>query len=202
MRITRVWITLVALTLLSTFSIAGFAQATAAAEKAAPAASAFRTDFNKQLNNLEKQIVGLAEAIPQEKYTWRPAEGVRSISEAYLHIAAGNYGIARAAGVKPPADLDMRNFDKSTTDKAKVVDALKKSFEHVRQGTANLTDADLEKETKLFGSPSSVRNVELTILIHASEHLGQSIAYARSVGVTPPWSEATPAAKPADKPKS
>jgi uncharacterized damage-inducible protein DinB len=148
----------------------------------------FRRLFLNQLNDVEKKVVGLAEAMPQEKYSWRPGPGVRSVSEVFMHIAGANFGLPNFIGVKPPAGID-RNMEKTVTDKAKVVEMLKQSFAHVRQAAEGLSDADLAKPTKLFGQPSSYEGVLFLIANHMHEHLGQAIAYARVNGVTPPWSK-------------
>src|SRR5690349_4513418 len=73
---------------------------------AAPAAKAtFQDDFLGVLGDAEKKILSLEEAVPQDKFKWRPAPGVRSISEAYLHVAFGNYTLTKiATGKEPPAD--------------------------------------------------------------------------------------------------
>ena len=97
---------------------------------AAPA-SGFRADFLVQLDMVGKQIVDLAEAVPADKYGWRPAPGVRSISEVYMHIVGGNSYIPSFIGVKPMAGIE-RGMEKSVTDKARVVDLLKKSMAHAR----------------------------------------------------------------------
>ncbi len=189
-------------------STLSFAQGGAPAAPQAPAATAsasgFRAEFLNELNGVEKHIVGLAEAMPADKYTWRPGEGVRSVSEVYLHIAAANYSLPRRLGTPPPAGFTPMGFDKSTTDKAKVVDTLKDSFAHLRKAALNLSDADLEKKTPWFGgSEVTYRGVLLFVVRHMSEHLGQSIAYARMNGVVPPWSEEQPRQqpKPPEKPK-
>ena len=147
----------------------------------------FRGLFLKQLDDVQSKIVSLAEAVPQEKYTWRPAEGVRSISEVYTHIASANYFLPNFIGIKPPATFSPAITKE--TDKAKVIDALKGSFEHLRQVALNLSDADLEKPVKLFGQDTTYEGVLFLIANHMHEHLGQSIAYARTNGVTPPWSK-------------
>ncbi|HLK22293.1 MAG TPA: DinB family protein [Bryobacteraceae bacterium] len=147
----------------------------------------FRGLFLKQLDDVQSKVVGLAEAVPQEKYTWRPAEGVRSIAEVFGHIASANYGLPTFIGVKPPATFN-RAIAKET-DKAKLVEALKASFEHLRKIVEDMPDADLEKPTKLFGQDTTYEGVLFLTANHMHEHLGQSIAYARSNGVTPPWSK-------------
>ena len=169
------------------------------ATPAAAAPSGFTAEFLKQLDDLESKTVKLAEAVPQEKYSWRPGEGVRSVGEVYAHITAGNYGFTRGLGVKVPVGLDLRNIEK-VTDKAKIVAALKQSFVDIRASVGALPAADLDKTVKLFGNDSSARNALFGLSVHISEHLGQSIAYARSVGVVPPWTAERQAQQAAPKP--
>lgn len=155
--------------------------------------SGFRADYLWQLADVEKKIEDLAAAVPQEKYSWRPGEGVRSVSEVYMHIAGANYYLLSFIGVKPPMKADPA-MEKSVTDKVEIAKALKASFEHVRNAVLNTSDSDLEKTTEMFGSTVSYRNALLTELSHLHEHLGQSIAYARINGVVPPWTAAEQAA--------
>jgi len=154
--------------------------------RAADRPGGFRGDFLWQLDDIEKKIEGLAQAVPEAKYTWRPAEGVRSISEVYMHIAGSNYFLLGFAGVAKPAGLspDMEKI----TDKTKVMEALKASFEFTRQAAMKMSDADLEKPAKMFGNDTTYRGIYFVTMSHLHEHLGQSIAYARTNGVVPPWS--------------
>jgi uncharacterized damage-inducible protein DinB len=157
----------------------------------APAApvSGFRADFLVQLDMVGKQIVDLAEAVPADKYSWRPAPGVRSVSEVYMHIVGGNSYIPGFLGVKPMAGIE-RGMEKSVTDKAKIVEMLKKSMAHARSAVLATPDADLDKKVKIFGGQeASERAVIMIIGNHLHEHLGQSIAYARANGIAPPWSK-------------
>jgi len=161
-----------------------------AAMKATPQNGApkngFRAEFLHDFDDVSKKIVELAEAMPAAKYNWRPAQGVRSVSEVYMHIAGGNYFLATFAGAKPPS-YDERTLEK-ISDKARVIDELKKSFEYLRMVATTGGDADLEKPIKMFGYDTTHRGALMTALNHLHEHLGQSIAYARMNGVVPPWS--------------
>jgi uncharacterized damage-inducible protein DinB len=149
------------------------------------------------------KFVRLAGAIPAEKYTWRPAPEVRSIAEVFLHVAAANYNIYQMVGAAAPAGLDIKNLEKSTTDKAKVIAALKDSFAHARKAITAMPDADLEKSLDWFGGKNTERGVLLFVVRHAAEHLGQAIADARVNGVVPPWTEdALKAKKEADTAKA
>jgi uncharacterized damage-inducible protein DinB len=138
---------------------------------------------------LEDKFVRLAEAIPQEKYTWRPADGVRSVSELLLHVTAANYGVPRFLGTPPPEGFDGRGLEKSTTAKAEIVAKLKESFGNLKGAIGKLSAADADKPVKMFGQETTLRGAVLMTLEHLSEHLGQGIAYARVNGVVPPWSE-------------
>jgi uncharacterized damage-inducible protein DinB len=146
----------------------------------------FRATAIAQLKEARQEIVSLAEAMPPEKYTWRPAEGVRSVSEVYLHIAAGNFGLASLAGVPSYPGFKFQGFEKSTTDKAKVIELLNQSFDYAQNGISKLTDGDLQKQVNFQQYPTA-GDVIFHLVSHDHEHLGQSIAYARMNGVVPPW---------------
>ncbi|MGH7567467.1 MAG: DinB family protein [Gemmatimonadales bacterium] len=160
------------------------------AAQAAPATPAgLRTELLSQLDDAAGKLVQLAEAIPQDKYTWRPGTGVRSISEVLMHVAGGNYYLLTFAGVQPSAQLP-RDAETAITAKAQVIESLKKSFDHVRASLRAARDADFDKPTTMFGRATTNRNVFLTEVTHAHEHLGQLIAYSRMNGIVPPWSAA------------
>jgi len=161
-----------------------------------------RAEFIQEMTYYEQRFTRLAEAVPAEKYSWRPAEGVRTIGEVYAHIVAANYGLARALGAQPPAGFDPKAITAAANDKPKIVQALKDSFAHFRQAIAALNDADADKPQKMFGQQTTVRGSFIMITGHTGEHLGQSIAYARANGIVPPWTEeAQQQQKQAEKPK-
>jgi uncharacterized damage-inducible protein DinB len=169
----------------------------AAAIPAAPTVG-FRADFLAQLDDVSKKILDLAEAVPADKYSWKPAKGVRSVSEIYMHIVVANSFLPSFMGVQPLTGID-RSTETGVTDKAKVVAMLRQSFDHVRSVVLKTPDADLDKKVKVFGGREmSERALIMTMGNHMHEHLGQSIAYARMNGVAPPWSEA---AQPPTPPK-
>ena len=155
---------------------------------AAPAAGA-RAEFLEGLAYYEQRYTRLAEAVPPEKYSWRPGEGVRSIGEVYAHITAANYGVAHAFGMQAPSGLDFKAIQAAAADKAKITQLLKDSFAHLRQAILPISDADMDKPQKMFGRQTTVRGAFMMIIGHFGEHLGQSIAYARVNGITPPWTE-------------
>ncbi len=162
----------------------------AAAAPATGEAPGLRTAAWRQIATAQRELLALADAVPAEKYSWRPAQGVRSVGEVYMHVASANYFLPTFWGTKIPAGVDPRTLEKDGGDKAKTVAALKASFEHLHQAIDNLPDADLGKPVNFFGHQATVADIVLGAGSHAHEHLGQSIAYARSNGVVPPWSAA------------
>jgi uncharacterized damage-inducible protein DinB len=135
------------------------------------------------------QVNALAEATPAEKFAWRPGTGVRSVSEVYIHLAMANFYLFSQTGVPMPREAAAKikaDTEKTITAKADVVKFLKDSQDFVR---SNYAKVDQKKSVKLFGGDTTAEGVLLRILVHNHEHMGQSIAYARMVGVTPPWSQ-------------
>jgi uncharacterized damage-inducible protein DinB len=160
------------------------------AQPAAVKAPGFRDLFLAQLTDVETKVVSLAEAMPAEKYSWSPGEGVRSNKEVYLHIGLANYLFTSFIGAKPPLPMkDLMGMEKAAMDKAAVVKAVKDSFAHARKTVEGLSNADMEKPTKMFGKDSTYQAVLFTMANHMHEHLGQSIAYARTNGIMPPWTK-------------
>ena len=162
----------------------------ALAHEAKPAAGGFtlQSGVIAQLDDAEKKLVQLAEAMPAEKFNWRPAEGVRSFAEVMLHTTAGNYFFATMLGSKLPEGIDPMNIEKGSTDKAKVVEGLKSSFAFARAAIKTVTAEQFNDAVKFFGQDSNKGNVIMLYATHAHEHLGQAIAYARTAGIVPPWS--------------
>ncbi len=181
--------------LLLATTVAVRSQNTSAPQTTAAPTTGVRAEFLNELKIQEDKFVSLAQAIPADKYTWRPAEGVRSISEVFLHVAAANYNLPHVFGVQPPADFKLQGFDKSTTDKAKVIQSLQGAFAHMRQAVIDMPEASVEKQVDWFGGKNTYRGILLFILRHNAEHLGQAIAYARMNGVVPPWTAEEQAAR-------
>jgi uncharacterized damage-inducible protein DinB len=151
--------------------------------------SALVTDFFKVYDTAFEKVTGLAEAIPAEKYDWRPAEGVRSVKEVVTHLAGGNYYMASLLGTPVPEGIDPRNLDKTVKSKEMAISTLKASIDHIKKAI-NSMDADaFNQEVEFFGGKGTKRQVMLICGDHTAEHLGQLIAYARMNGITPPWSK-------------
>ena len=162
------------------------------AEEATASGPTAQSELLADLAELSDKYLGLAEAMPEADYGWRPGEGVRSVSEVYMHVVAANFGIvSRVMGSSPPEGADPAWYGQdaeSITDKATVVEALGASFDYMAEMIENTSDEQMMDALDLFGRELSVRGALTFTLSHCHEHLGQSIAYARSNGVVPPWS--------------
>jgi uncharacterized damage-inducible protein DinB len=164
------------------------AAAVPAAAQTAPAG--FVDEFMGQFEGSARKLVALAEAMPADRYAWRPAAGVASVSEVAMHIARYNLMYPEQnLGVTAPAELaGYGDWEETVTDKAQVVRLLAASMDHVRAVAGGMGASDLDKGTTLYGREVAQWAVLLQLLAHMNEHLGQSIAYARMNGVVPPWS--------------
>jgi uncharacterized damage-inducible protein DinB len=145
--------------------------------------------YDGEWRHVSNQLVALAEAIPAEKYAWRPGPGVRSASEVFMHIAIANFYLVSITGPKMPADITSIDMEKTVTAKPQVIAWLKRSLDAVKVARANLKPGDLQRKVKVQGRDATVDGMYLRIVVHANEHMGQLVAYARMNGIVPPWSE-------------
>lgn len=178
-------------------SAAAFSIATAASAQDVPnqaAAMEVRTRFVTDLDTLQARFLALAEAIPAEKYSWRPGTGVRSIGEVFMHIASEYYvfapmayGAARSPLI-PRAPDAFQKFEASST-KEDVMKHLKDGFAFTKQALSGIDASQLVGTRKLFGGDHTIIETSLIMSGDLHEHLGQLIAYARMNGIKPPWSK-------------
>jgi uncharacterized damage-inducible protein DinB len=150
-------------------------------------ASSFTSDLLAELEFADNEVLQLADAFPQEKYSWRPADGVRSVSEVFMHIGGGDYFLLSKLGGSMPENYKP-GMEKTVTDKAEVIAFLKKSFEDAKNFISKVKEEDLSKPVDFFGNKTNERRMLMLVLSHNNEHLGQSVAYARINGIVPPWS--------------
>jgi len=144
--------------------------------------------YDGEWRHVSQQLIALAEATPADKFAWRPAPGVRSTSEVYMHIAMANFWLLHVTGPKMPDDL-KEGMEKSVTSKADVIKWLQRSLDAVKQAHLGETPQDLQRKVHVADRDATVDGMYLRIIVHANEHMGQLIAYARMNGVVPPWSE-------------
>ncbi len=138
--------------------------------------------------HVARHLTALAEAIPEHRYGWRPAEESRSVSEAINHITLANFYLLHFAGEALPAELDWKQMEKAVTAKEEVLGWLRRSLAAVDAARTVATPEGLAAERTILGRAATVDGIHLRILVHANEHLGQLVAYARCIGIVPPWS--------------
>lgn len=153
------------------------------------ASDAVVTDFLNVYNTTTDKAAQLADAIPVEKFDWRPAEGIRSVRESVLHVASGNYFFGSMIGAEIPEGVDPQSLEKSEMSKEEAIAALKESVAYVQNFLDTVTEEELNTKIDFFGNEITKRQVMFILGDHAAEHLGQLIAYARMNGVVPPWSQ-------------
>ena len=144
--------------------------------------------YDGEWGHVSRQLMALAQAIPADKYSWRPAPGVRSVSEVLIHIAQANFYLLSVTGPKMPADMEHADLEKTVTSKPQVIADLKRSLEAVRAARSQLQPGDLERKVQIEGKTVTVDGMYLRIIVHDNEHMGQLVAYARMNGIVPPWS--------------
>jgi uncharacterized damage-inducible protein DinB len=142
------------------------------------------------LEGMQKKFVDLANVLPAGKLTWRPSSDSRSFAEVLLHVSGERYQILALMGAPVPAGFDGKTYEKSTTDQAKIVEELNKSWEFTKKTIDGMTNADFAKPLPKLGPDANAGDVVYLLVTDAHEHLGQSVAYARENGIVPPWTAA------------
>ncbi len=139
------------------------------------------------LDRAQQKFVALTNAIPSGKFTWRASEDSRSFAEVLLHVAAERYQILKLMGATYPESFHEKDFEKSTTDQAKIVEELNRSWDFAQKTINGMTNADFAKLLPKLGPQANAGDVVYILVADAHEHLGQLVAYARMNGIVPPW---------------
>jgi uncharacterized damage-inducible protein DinB len=148
-----------------------------------------RAEMLNHFNMSVRKVIALAEAMPADRYTWSPGTGVMQVGQVFAHIAHYNYRYpSTALGTELPDGIGLDTLE-NLRDKASIVKLLRASADYARNAMTNLPEAQVDGATRLYGRTVPRWAVMLQLVAHMNEHLGQSIAYARSNGVVPPWSQ-------------
>jgi uncharacterized damage-inducible protein DinB len=153
-------------------------------------------DLLNDVTEVEQKLVSLANAMPAEKWTWRPGAGVRSVGEVFQHVAADNYLLPAFAGAAPPAATGIKSdayatvqaYETRGVDRATAIADLQQSFAHLKAAMSASASRSSSDTVSLFGQQRTLQQLWVLTATHLHEHLGQAIAYARSNNVVPPWS--------------
>jgi len=158
------------------------------------AAIEVRKQFMADLDTVQSKFVALAEAIPADKYAWRPAPGVRSFGEVFMHVASEFYvytplsfGAERSPVI--PRGKDAFTAFEAHSTKADVQKHLVDGFAYMKATVMGINPDSLVGMRKLFGRDFTIIETSIGMTADLHEHLGQLIAYARVNGITPPWSK-------------
>ncbi|MGA2697171.1 MAG: DinB family protein [Terriglobales bacterium] len=142
------------------------------------------------LEQVQKKMAALAEALPADKFAWRPSTDSRSFAEVFLHVSGERYDILGMMGATAPTGFNGKTYEQSTTDKARIIEELNKSWEFSKNAINSMTNADFAKPLPKLGPQANAGDVIYILVADAHEHLGQIIAYARVNGIVPPWTAA------------
>jgi uncharacterized damage-inducible protein DinB len=167
---------------------------TAPTAQATESAVALRRTFVAEIDSMQGRFLALAEAIPADKYAWRPAPGVRSIGEVFMHVASEYYvytPMAYGATPSPVVGRGREAFQKfeASASKEDVLKHLREGFAFTKQSIGAIEPATLASQRKLFGRDDlTLTQTSFSMAGDLHEHLGQLVAYARMNGIKPPWS--------------
>ncbi len=145
--------------------------------------------FDGEWSHVSRQLIAMAETIPEAEYSWRPAAGVRSVSEVLMHIVLANFYLLSVTGPHMPPDLTWATQDGSVMNKAEVIPWLTRSLDAVNTARTQLKPGDLERKISMRSKEVTVDGMYLRMIVHANEHMGQLVAYARMHGIVPAWSK-------------
>lgn len=156
------------------------------------AATAIKATFIADIDTLREKFVGLAQAFPQDKYAWRPMEGVRSVAEVLMLAAMEGYSFIPSAVGGKGAEIGSREEVaklRALTDKAQILEHLNKGFAHAKAQLEAVDPATLTGKRRMMNRDMSLPESAMFVSGDLHEHLGQLIAYARTNHIVPPWSK-------------
>ena len=151
--------------------------------------SQFQKDLAGMVKMNSEKVIALAEAIPEDRYDWTPADGVRDVKGVLLHIIGANYYFPTLAGAEMPEGIDPQKMGETLTDKKATIKVLKDSYEHLMKAISEVPDDKMSQTFDFFGTQMTVMQALMLSYGHCEEHMGQLIAYARSNNIAPPWSQ-------------
>ncbi len=151
------------------------------------------SDYNKKAYaNIKNNILRSAEKMPEESYSFKPTEAVRSYGQILGHVADAQYLFCSSVlGEKSPGP----KVEKTKTSKAELTAALKDAFTYCDKAYDGLTDATAAETIKFFGSDAPKLGVLGFNNMHNMEHYGNLVTYMRMKNIVPPSSEPRPQAQ-------
>lgn len=163
------------------------AATSAQAQEKASTARASTQGISAVYDQTKKFLVGAADQIPEDKFSFQPTKDVRTVGALFAHIADANNFFCSQVTATPKQYADV--VEKTAKTKAELVAALKASFEACDAAYAGVTDADLAKQVNVFGRQVNFAAVLTMNAAHDMEHYGNIVTYMRILGMTPPSSQ-------------
>lgn len=143
--------------------------------------------------NTKQNLLGAAEKMPAEHFSFKPTNDVRSYAEIFGHILNTNY--MACSGLRGETDPNKADLEKVLKTKEDVVKAVKASFEYCDSALSNLTAASLGESFKYQNREIPKTSPLLLLIAHSQEHYGNLVTYLRLKGLVPPSSEPPPPSK-------
>jgi len=164
---------------------------------AAPPANPYSTFTKVAYNRVKNILLRSAEKVPEEDYSFKPTDAVRSFGQILGHVADAQYMFCSiAAGEKNPAPM----IEKNKTTKADLVAALKDAFAYCDKVYDGMTDASGAQTIKFFGGDAPRLGPLMVNNMHDMEHYGNLVTYMRLKNIVPPSSEPAPQVGPKSPP--
>lgn len=149
----------------------------------------------RDVQEVREKLVSLARAIPESEWNWRPGQGVRSVEEVLRHVAYDSYYLPTSAGVAAPAATGITEDYETALEYGEreftrdgLLETVDASLGHLLDAMEEVGDATLGEAVTVFDREMDQQGLWVLATVHLHEHLGQLIAYARVLGVAPPWS--------------
>jgi len=138
-------------------------------------------------------VIGAAQKMPEENYSFKPTPEVRSFGQLVGHVADASYNFcSQVMGEANPA----KDIEKTKTSKADLVAALKDAVAYCNKTFDSMTDAKGSEMMKVFGFQMAKLTVLTINTAHTDEHYGNMVTYMRIKGLVPPTSESQPGQAP------
>jgi hypothetical protein len=177
--------------------LAALVLSAAANPLSAQQATGLMGELMKDVTGVQARFVSLARALPDTALAWRPGAGVRSSGEVLLHVASDNYLLPAGVGVPIPASTGisatdfstLATYEKRQLSREDMIADIDRSFTHLLAAMSATSPLQLDDKITFFGQEMTIRQLWVLTTVHLHEHLGQLIAYTRTNGVTPPWSQ-------------
>lgn len=148
-----------------------------------------KTDFGKEFlpfwEAAKKQSMEMARLIPEDKYSFVPAKGGRSIEKMFLHIAYAHHYMRRSfiGGEQLPYD----SYENRTgLSKAEIMELMEQAFDDVSTALINITDEKLKQQVNAFGNKLTKEQMFYYFRDHGTSHVGKLKMAARMLGIRPP----------------